>query len=100
MLGVQAGGDRQALHEVVRRHGLAVAEASAAGRPNDLMQRLAGDPAFARLPAGALAAELDPARYIGRSPEQVDEFLGEYWRPLRAAVAGLAAQAELAEVTV
>ena len=100
MLGVQAGGDRQALHEVVRRHSLAVAEAMAAGSANDLMQRLAADPAFARLPAGALAAELDPVRYVGRSPEQVDEFLGEYWRPLRADVAGLAAQTERAEVTV
>ena len=100
MLGVQAGGDRQALHEVVRRHSLAVAEATAAGGPNDLMHRLASDPAFARLPAGALAAELDPGRYVGRSPEQVDEFLAEYWRPLRADVAGLAAAAERAEVMV
>ena len=40
MLGVQAGGDRQALHEVIRRHSLAVAEAVSAGQPNDLLERL------------------------------------------------------------
>jgi adenylosuccinate lyase len=100
MLGVQAGGDRQALHEVVRRHSLAVAESVAAGAPNDLMDRLVADPAFARIPAGALAAELDPTRYAGRSPEQVDEFLAEYWAPLRAAARALAAPAEQAEVAV
>ncbi len=100
MLGVQAGGDRQALHEVVRRHSLAVAEAVAAGQPNDLMDRLGRDPAFGRLPAGALAAELDPARYVGRSPEQVDEFLAEYWAPLRTRAQAHAAAAEPAEVSV
>ncbi|HJS47960.1 MAG TPA: adenylosuccinate lyase [Gemmatimonadales bacterium] len=100
MLGVQAGGDRQALHEVVRRHSLVVAEVVASGGRNDLMDRLAADPAFARLPAGALASELDPARYVGRSPEQVDEFLAEYWAPLRARAQELAAPAERAEVAV
>ena len=55
MLGVAAGGDRQALHEVIRRHSLAVAEAVSRGEPNDLLDRLAADPAFAGIPAGALA---------------------------------------------
>jgi adenylosuccinate lyase len=100
MLGVQSGGDRQVLHEVVRRHSLAVAERVATGAPNDLMDRLSADPAFARLPAGALAAEFEPSRYVGRSPEQVDEFLAEYWSPLRARAAGHATTADRAEVTV
>ena len=77
-----------------------VAEAVATGARNDLMDRLAADPAFGRLPAGALAAELEPARYVGRSPEQVDEFLAEYWTPLRARAAAHAATAERAEVAV
>lgn len=82
MLGVEAGGDRQALHEVVRKHSLAAADATAKGAANDLMERLGKDPAFQKLDARKLKAELDPKRYVGRSPEQVDEFLGEYLRPL------------------
>ncbi|HEU4569519.1 MAG TPA: adenylosuccinate lyase [Gemmatimonadales bacterium] len=100
MLGVEAGGDRQALHEVVRRHSLAAAERVARGEPNDLMDRLAGDAAFAKLPARALAAELDPARYVGRAPEQVGEFLDEYLRPLLARARPAAEAAARAEVRV
>ncbi len=100
MLGVQAGGDRQTLHEVVRRHSLAVADAVATGERNDLMERLAGDPAFAAVDRATLAAELDPARYVGRSPEQVTEFIAEYLDPLLATAAPLAAVAEQAELRV
>jgi adenylosuccinate lyase len=75
MLGVQAGGDRQELHEVIRRHSRAVADAVARGEPNDLLERLAQDAAFAAVDAAALRAELDPRRYVGRAPEQVREFL-------------------------
>ena len=46
LLGVSAGGDRQALHEVIRRHSLAVAEAVSRGQSNNLLERLATDPAF------------------------------------------------------
>src|SRR3989449_7935016 len=47
--GVKAGGDRQRLHEVIRTHSLAVAQAVAErGAPNDLLERLARDPAFRR----------------------------------------------------
>ena len=82
MLGVEAGGDRQALHEVVRKHSLAAAEQTATGGVNDLMERLGADAAFQKLDAAKLKAELDPAKYVGRSPEQVTEFIGEYLRPL------------------
>ncbi len=82
MLGVEAGGDRQALHEVVRKHSRAAAEQTATGGVNDLMERLSADAAFQKLDAGKLKAELDPAKYVGRSPEQVTEFIGEYLRPL------------------
>lgn len=100
MLGVEAGGDRQALHEVVRKHSMAAAAQSAEGGPNDLMERLAGDPAFAKLDARKLKAELDPALYVGRSPEQVNEFLGEYLRPLMLKARPHAATAGVAEIRV
>jgi adenylosuccinate lyase len=100
MLAVEQGGDRQALHEVIRRHSLAAAEQVAAGGANDLMDRLAGDGAFRAIPARALSAELEPARYTGRAAEQVGEFLDEYLAPLLARARPLAADAESAEVRV
>jgi adenylosuccinate lyase len=51
------------------------------GAPNDLLDRLAADPAFARVD---LDAALDPAQFVGRAPEQVDEFLTEVIAPIRA----------------
>ena len=42
---------------------------------NDLLDQLASDAAFSTVDVGALKAELDPAKYVGRSPEQVIEFL-------------------------
>ena len=62
MLGTAAGGDRQTLHEVVRKHSLAVAEAVSRGEPNTLLERLGSDPAFRGVPAAALQAELEPAQ--------------------------------------
>ena len=100
MLGVAEGGDRQALHEVIRRHSLDVAEAVSCGGPNDLLDRLAADLAFAGVPADALRAELDPVTYTGRAERQVAEFLGEYLDPLLARARPLAAVPEAAEVRV
>jgi adenylosuccinate lyase len=100
MLGVGAGGDRQALHEVIRQHSMAVAEAVSRGEPNDLLARLAGDPAFRGVPVDALRGELEPSRYTGRSAAQVEEFLTEYVDPVRARARPLAADAEPAEVRV
>jgi adenylosuccinate lyase len=100
MLGVASGGDRQALHEVIRQHSLAVAEAVARGARNDLLDRLAGDPAFAEVPAAQLQAQLDPVNYTGRAGRQVGEFLDEYLRPLLARARPLAAEAGVAEVRV
>src|SRR5689334_21246242 len=68
MAAVRAGGDSQELHERLRRHSLAAAEAvKLHGQPNDLLERLAGDPAFA---AVDLSQVLDPAKFVGRAPEQ------------------------------
>jgi len=100
MLGVAGGGDRQSLHDVIRQHSLVVAEAVSRGAPNDLLDRLATDPAFRSVPAAALRAELDPAHYTGRAAQQVGEFLDEYLDPLLRRARPLAVEAETAEVRV
>ncbi|MEO8030217.1 MAG: adenylosuccinate lyase [Gemmatimonadota bacterium] len=100
MLGVQAGGDRQALHEVIRVNSLATAEAVGRGEANTLLDKLAADATFAKVPSTALKAELDPKRYTGRSAEQVEEFLGEYLTPLLARARPLATTPEAAEIRV
>ena len=82
MLGVKAGGDRQALHEVIRQHSWTVSDAMDRGEPNTLLQRLGADPTFGRVAAVALAAELDPMRYVGRAPSQVREYVAEELDPL------------------
>jgi adenylosuccinate lyase len=82
MLGVTAGGDRQALHEVIRRHSWAARDAEDRGEPGALLERLAADPALAALDAVALRRELEPARYVGRAPDQVREYLSEHLDPL------------------
>jgi len=78
---VEAGADRQAIHEIIRRHSIEAASAMKNnGSANDLLERLAGDKEF---PKGVdLTAVADPRRYIGRAPEQVDEFLAEIVQPL------------------
>lgn len=74
MEAVKAGGDRQDLHERIRVHSHAAASEIKAGREPDLRERLAGDPAFEAV-AGSLDDLLDGRRYVGRAPEQVEEFL-------------------------
>jgi adenylosuccinate lyase len=91
MRGVKAGGDRQALHEVIRTHSMAAAQAVAEGAgANDLLDRLAADPAFRRLKVSARPAELDPAGYVGRAPKQVDDFLDEVIPPVLRQIEALA----------
>ncbi len=82
MAAVAAGGDRQELHERIRRHSQAAAAVvKEQGGHNDLLDRLAGDPAFGRVD---LTAIMQPRQFIGRAPEQVDEFLTEVVDPLLA----------------
>ncbi len=81
MAGVQAGGDRQKLHEKIRRHSQAAAQrVKEDGAPNDLLDRLTNDPAFAKIDIGRTMCA---KRFVGRSPQQVDAFLKDIVTPLR-----------------
>lgn len=88
MAAVQAGGDRQELHERIRQHSHAVARAiKEQGAENDLIERLHADPAFG---AVNFSEVTDPLRYVGRSRQQVDEFLAEVVEPIRRRYPGVA----------
>ncbi len=81
MAAVAAGGDRQDLHERIRRHSQdAAAVVKQQGQRNDLLKRLADDEAFA---AVDLEAVVDPSQFVGRAPEQVDQFLEQVVDPIR-----------------
>jgi adenylosuccinate lyase len=91
MAAVEAGGDRQQLHEVIRRHSQGAAAAvKQQGQPNDLLVRLAADPAFSKVNVNAA---MDPSQFIGRAPEQVDEFLAHVVDPIRQRYANAGASA-------
>ena len=81
---VRAGADRQDAHERLRRHSMGAARALKDGAArNDLLDRVAADPMF-RLPLDDLRDALDPHRFVGRAPQQVDEFLADVVEPLLA----------------
>lgn len=82
MAATKAGGDRQALHEAIRDHSMQAAmQVKQHGKPNDLLDRLAQDPAFG-LSKEELHAVLDPKLYIGRAPQQVEEFIRNDIQPI------------------
>ena len=74
MEAVKRGGDRQALHEIIRRHSMAATARMKEGLPCDLLDRLADDPVFG-LTRTELEQLMAPQRYIGRCPQQVRQFL-------------------------
>jgi adenylosuccinate lyase len=81
MAAVKAGGNRQELHEKIRLHSQAAAgEVKRLGRPNDLIARLQADISFTNL---NFEKVLDPAAYVGRAPQQVDEFIRSVVAPIR-----------------
>jgi adenylosuccinate lyase len=81
MAAVQAGGDRQNLHERIRTHSLAAAARLKSGAVgNDLIERLQSDPAFPPLDFDTV---LEPTRFVGRAPEQVEAFLAREVEPIR-----------------
>lgn len=79
---VKRGGDRQELHERIRVHSMESARRVKQGDGvNDLLERIAGDPSFG-VTLRQLEDMLNPSAYVGRAPEQTDEFLKEQVGPV------------------
>ncbi len=79
-----AGGDRQELHERIRRHSMGAAgRMKDEGAEADLLERIAADDAFG-MTLEDLKKIADPSRFVGRAPEQVDRFLAEWVQPALA----------------
>jgi len=96
MAAVARGGDRQELHERIRRHAQRASEqVKKHGRPNDLIERLKADPAFAGIRWSRL---LDPKRHVGLAPQQTREYLKKHVRPLLAKFRGRALEAKPLQV--
>lgn len=82
MDAVKRGGDRQMLHEQIRRLSLEAGyQIKELGLPNDLIDRIAAEPMFG-LTKEEIETHLNPVAYIGRCPEQVEEFLGREVKPI------------------
>ena len=81
MAAVAAGGDRQTLHEQIRQHSqAAAAQVKQHGRSNDLLDRLRADGGFGSVDFDAAT---EASQFVGRAPQQVDEFLQEVLQPIR-----------------
>lgn len=86
MRAVEAGGDRQDLHERIRIHSREVAQrVNAEGKSNDMIQRLKNDDAFS---AVEFDTEINSLDFVGRAPEQVDDFIADIIAPIRQRYAG------------
>ena len=82
MDAVKAGGDRQELHERIRQLSMeAGRNVKEKGLDNNLLELIAADPSFG-LSLEDLQKAMDPARYVGRAPKQVEEFLAEVIKPV------------------
>ncbi len=79
---VKLGGDRQELHEHIRVHSMEAArQVKQEGKPNDLIERVEADPFF-KMDKAQLENALRPENFIGRAPQQVEDFLNECIRPI------------------
>ncbi len=98
MAAVKRGGDRQELHERIRKHAMAAVEAvRGGGAEYDLLDRIRRDEMFAAV-RDELPALTDPTRFVGRAPEQVRAFVQDVVEPIRkryAAQLGLAAELQV-----
>jgi adenylosuccinate lyase len=84
MDAVKAGGDRQELHERIRVHSMEAGKVvKEQGKANDLLDRIAADPAF-HISKEALQKVLKPENYVGRAPQQTTEFLDGVIKPILA----------------
>ena len=82
MDAVKRGGNRQELHERIREHSMAAgAVVKKEGKENDLVDRIAGDPAFG-MTKEMIEEILDPKNFVGRAPQQTEEFINEVVKPV------------------
>ena len=82
MDAVKAGGDRQELHERIRTLSMEAGKnVKVNGQDNNLLELIAADPAF-NMSLEELKKTMEPSRYVGRSKEQVEEFLAEAVNPI------------------
>ena len=82
MQAVEKGGNRQELHERLRQHAIAAGkQVKEEGLPNDMVDRIAADPAFG-LTREEIVAGLVPENFVGRAPQQVDEFIAHILKPI------------------
>jgi len=82
MDAVKAGGDRQELHELIRTLSMEAGKnVKEQGLDNHLLELIAAEPAFG-LTLAELNATMEPSRYVGRAPKQVEEFLTEVINPI------------------
>ena len=84
MEGVKNGGDRQELHERIRELSMQAGKrVKQEGLDNNLLELIAADPMF-NVTLDELKAKLDPSKYVGRSKEQVEEYLENVIKPILA----------------
>lgn len=89
MDAVKNGGDRQELHERIRVHSMEAGKrVKEEGLENDLLKRIAGDSVF-NISEEALQKVMKPINYVGRAPEQTEEFLDGVIKPILEANAHL-----------
>ncbi len=82
MDAVKAGGDRQELHERIRMHSMAAAKTvKEEGKPNDLLHRIAADPAF-NISEEEISRIIKPENFTGRAEQQTLDFISEIVQPL------------------
>ena len=81
MDAVKKGGNRQELHEKIRVHSMAAGKVvKAEGKPNDLLERIAADPSFG-LTLEELNSIMDAKNFVGRAPQQTEEFIENFVKP-------------------
>ena len=79
---VKKGGDRQELHERIRQHSMdAGRRVKVEGKDNNLAELIAADPAFG-LTIDEITAVFEPKNFVGRAPQQVEDFLDGYVDPM------------------
>jgi len=82
MEAVKRGGDRQDLHEKIRRYSMeAGRNVKEFGKENNLIELISNDPSF-KLSKEEIEAILDPKKFVGRAPSQVQEYYDEYVKPI------------------